>query len=206
MQNLTNSVTPLVVRYNIESPCIKMCRLLNEVCTGCYRTINEIRYWSITNDIDKLKILNNCKKRKNMKVTFTKKHELAKLPSYESAGAAGADVYSVDTITIPSGGSALVSTGLGCNVPDGYEIQVRPRSGLALKKQITVLNSPGTVDSDYRGILGVIIINHSNNSFTISEGDRIAQIVVSPVVRAKFDFVEIVDSTARGEQGYGSTG
>lgn len=141
-----------------------------------------------------------------MKIHFVKEHENALLPTYGTAGAAGADVYSVQEYVIQPGEHALVDTGLKCSIPEGFEIQVRPRSGLALKNKITVLNSPGTVDSDYTGKLGVILMNHSDKVFNVSVGDRIAQIVVAPVIQAKFAWAEAVKETDRGTGGFGSTG
>ncbi len=132
----------------------------------------------------------------------------AVLPAYETAGAAGADVRArldEDLVIAPSR-AALVPTGLRFAIPEGYEIQVRPRSGLALRHSITVLNSPGTIDSDYRGELGVILINHSAEDFTVHDGDRIAQLVLSPVVRADFVRTDVLDETGRGSGGFGSTG
>lgn len=139
-------------------------------------------------------------------VKFIKDHPLAKLPTYGSAEAAGADLYAVETTTIMNGERALVRTGLKCVIPPGYEIQVRPRSGLALKQGITVLNSPGTIDSDYGGELGVIILNTGTEAFRFDAGDRIAQIVVAPTTRANFSFTDESRKTERGEGGYGSTG
>jgi dUTP pyrophosphatase len=141
-----------------------------------------------------------------MKVRFVKEHENAQLPTYGTTGAAGADVYSAETYEIAPGEHKLINTGLKCDIQEGYELQVRPRSGLALKNKITVLNSPGTIDSDYTGKLGVILMNHSNSVFTIKPGDRIAQIVVAPVVQAKFEWVDETKSTERGSGGFGSTG
>lgn len=132
----------------------------------------------------------------------------AVLPAYQSAGAAGADVCAcIDSpITIKPGERILVSTGLKMEIPEGYEVQVRPRSGLALKFGITVLNSPGTIDSDYRGELGVVLINHGHEDFIVHNGDRIAQMVVAPVVRAAFVPESSLSETERGSGGYGSTG
>jgi dUTP pyrophosphatase len=132
------------------------------------------------------------------------------LPFYETDGAAGADIranfedrISVD---IPSGGRALVPTGLRFEIPQGFEVQVRPRSGLALKHGITLVNSPGTIDSDYRGRVGVIVLNTGAEPFTVVHGDRIAQLVVAPVVQAAFVQDDTLDKTARGAGGFGSTG
>jgi len=132
------------------------------------------------------------------------------IPSYESDGAAGMDlraaVPSGDGMVIPPGSRALVPTGLVMALPDGFEAQVRPRSGLALKHGLTVLNAPGTIDSDYRGEVGVILINHGEKAFTIQRGDRIAQIVVAPVSQAHVVGVREVNTTRRGGSGFGSTG
>ncbi len=132
------------------------------------------------------------------------------LPSYESAGAAGADVRANlpegGAITLQPGERALVPTGLRIEIPQGFEVQVRPRSGLALKHGITLLNTPGTIDSDYRGPLGVIVINAGQDPFEITHGERIAQLVVAPVVQATFDFAEVLTETDRGADGFGSTG
>ncbi len=130
------------------------------------------------------------------------------VPTYKTAGAAGADVcaYIENDIIIKASEYALVPTGLFFEIPEGYEIQVRPRSGLALKNGVTVLNTPGTIDSDYRGELKVLLINHSKQDFTIHNGDRIAQIVVSSVNKANFINAETLSSTVRGEGGFGSTG
>jgi dUTP pyrophosphatase len=141
-----------------------------------------------------------------MKIQFVKDHENAMLPTYATAGAAGADVYSAKDYKVPPGEHTLIDTGLKCSIPEGYEIQVRPRSGLALKSRITVLNSPGTVDSDYTGKLGVILMNHSEMVFQVKAGDRIAQIVVAPVTQATFEWAEETKSTDRGTSGFGSTG
>lgn len=141
-------------------------------------------------------------------VQFVQRHPEAKLPVYSTAGAAGADVHSVDHIVIGPGSRALVQTGLDCVIPAGYELQVRPRSGLAFKNKITVLNSPGTIDEDYRGALGVLLINHGVENFVVNVGDRIAQIVVAPVMQAVFGFIDEdqVEATLRGAGGFGSTG
>jgi dUTP pyrophosphatase len=130
------------------------------------------------------------------------------LPMYASALAAGADVkaHIKEQIAIEPGVSVLVPTGLRFAIPTGYEIQVRPRSGLALKNQITVLNTPGTIDADYRGEIGVILINHGKNTFIITPGMRIAQIVLARVERANFCLWESLISTSRGEGGFGHTG
>lgn len=132
------------------------------------------------------------------------------LPSYETAGAAGADVRANlpdrGKIVLMPGERALVPTGLRIEIPDGYEVQVRPRSGLALKHGITLPNAPGTIDSDYRGPLGVIVLNAGQDRFEIAHGDRIAQLVVAPVVQARFELTGRLRQTQRGAGGFGSTG
>lgn len=132
------------------------------------------------------------------------------LPRYETAGAAGADLRAnfpeIGSLTLVQGARALIPTGLRIAIPDGFEAQVRPRSGLALKHGISVPNAPGTIDSDYRGPLGVILINLGADPFTVTHGDRIAQLVVAPVVQARFDLAERLDDTDRGAGGFGSTG
>ncbi len=132
------------------------------------------------------------------------------LPAYETAGAAGADLRANlpdrGTVTLEPGARALVPTGLRLALPEGYEAQVRPRSGLALKHGITLPNAPGTIDADYRGPLGVIVMNAGSERFEIAHGDRIAQIVFAPVTRARFAEAGTLDATARGAGGFGSTG
>lgn len=128
------------------------------------------------------------------------------LPAYATSGAAGMDVVSAETVTIAPDARHAVATGLALAIPEGYEIQVRPRSGLALKHGITVPNTPGTIDSDYRGELKVILINLGSEPFAIQRGDRVAQLVLAPVVQAAWDEVEELDATERGEGGFGSTG
>ena len=132
------------------------------------------------------------------------------LPAYESAGAAGADLRANlpdrDALTLMPGARELVPSGLRLAIPDGFEVQIRPRSGLALKHGVTLANAPGTIDSDYRGALGVILINLGDGPVRIAHGDRIAQMVVSPVARAAFEVFEALDDTMRGGGGFGSTG
>ena len=128
------------------------------------------------------------------------------LPGYATAGAAGMDVVSAEDLTLAAGARHAVATGLSVAIPLGYEIQVRPRSGLALRHGISAPNSPGTIDSDYRGELKVILINHGSEAFEIRRGDRIAQLVLAPVTQASWLEVEELDETARGEGGFGSTG
>jgi dUTP pyrophosphatase len=128
------------------------------------------------------------------------------LPAYATAGAAGMDVVAAEELDLMPGQRHAVATGFAMAIPDGYEVQVRPRSGLALKHGITVPNTPGTIDSDYRGELKVIMINHGDAPFPIRRGDRIAQLVAAPVQRADFAEVDDLDATARGAGGFGSTG
>ncbi len=134
--------------------------------------------------------------------------EGAVLPQYKTAGAAGADVcaYLKESLVIKRGGRALIPTGLYFEIPEGYEIQVRPRSGLAFKNGVTVLNTPGTIDSDYRGELRVLLANFGDSDFTVNAGERIAQIVVAPVTIGSFAKVNSLSSTQRGAGGFGSTG
>ena len=128
------------------------------------------------------------------------------VPTYATAGAAGMDVVSAEDIELIPGGRHAVATGFAMAIPEGYEIQVRPRSGLALKNGISLPNTPGTIDSDYRGELKIIMINLGSESFAIRRGDRIAQLVAAPVQLASFAEVAELDDTARGTGGFGSTG
>jgi len=132
------------------------------------------------------------------------------LPQYHSEGAAGADLRANfadrQGIVLSPGARALVPTGLRLEIPAGYEVQLRPRSGLALKHGVTLPNSPGTIDSDYRGPLGVIMLNTGSESFEIDHGDRIAQMVVAPVVQARFEAAGALNESGRGAGGFGSTG
>ena len=132
------------------------------------------------------------------------------LPAYETAGAAGMDLRAAvpvhEPMVLRPGARAAVSTGFAFALPAGYEAQVRPRSGLALKSGITQLNTPGTIDCDYRGEVKVILINHGEADFTVRRGDRIAQLVIAPVTRASWVEVDSLDETARGAGGFGSTG
>jgi dUTP pyrophosphatase len=132
------------------------------------------------------------------------------LPSYQSAHAAGADLVAAVPVgaplTIAAGERALVPTGIAIALPDGTEAQVRPRSGLAVKHGVTVLNAPGTIDADYRGEVQVLLINHGSEAFAVTRGMRIAQLVVAPVARADFHAVPALDRTGRGTGGFGSTG
>jgi dUTP pyrophosphatase len=128
------------------------------------------------------------------------------LPSYASHGAAGLDVVAAETLTLAPGARHAVATGFAVAIPDGFEIQVRPRSGLALKHGITCLNAPGTIDSDYRGEVKVILANLGAEPFEIGRGERIAQLVPAPVLKAAFVEEEALSETARGAGGFGSTG
>lgn len=135
----------------------------------------------------------------------------AKTPEYKTKGSAGADIHAYipdgkRTIVIPSGAVGMVPTGLKVEIPFGYEIQIRPRSGLAARFGVTVLNSPGTIDSDYRGEIMIILINHGKEPFTIHHEDRIAQMVVSSVVQLPFMITDDLSKTERGSGGFGSTG
>jgi dUTP pyrophosphatase len=137
---------------------------------------------------------------------FVKTNANAKLPEYKHLGDSGMDVTSVQNIKISPNKRALIKTGLKVEIPDGFEIQVRPRSGLALNNGITVLNSPGTIDSRFRGEIGVILINSSDEEFSIQVGDRIAQLVICPVIRMDIEEVSEISNSTRGEGGFGSTG
>ncbi|MFM7377474.1 MAG: dUTP diphosphatase [Erythrobacter sp.] len=128
------------------------------------------------------------------------------LPAYATSGAAGMDVVSAEDVTLAPGARHAVATGLSMAIPEGYEIQVRPRSGLALKHGISVPNTPGTIYSDYRGEMKVILINLGQEPFAIARGDRVAQLVLAPVVQAAWDEVAELDATERGAGGFGSTG
>lgn len=132
------------------------------------------------------------------------------LPAYETAGSAGMDLRAAvpedAPVTLAPGGRALVPTGLKIALPPGHEAQLRPRSGLALRHGVTCLNSPGTIDADYRGEVGVILINHGSDPFVVRRGERIAQMVVAPVLQVALVEAEALDETARGAGGFGSTG
>jgi dUTP pyrophosphatase len=128
------------------------------------------------------------------------------LPAYATEGAAGMDVVAAEDLDLAPGGRHAVATGFAIAIPPGYEVQVRPRSGLALKHGITCLNTPGTIDSDYRGEVKVILANLGHEPFAVRRGERIAQLVPAPVLRATLEEVEALDETARGSGGFGSTG
>lgn len=128
------------------------------------------------------------------------------LPAYETPGSAGMDLRAAEAATLKPGARYLMPTGLSIALSPGFEAQVRPRSGLAVKHGVTVLNSPGTIDSDYRGEIKVPLINHGTEDFVIAKGDRIAQMVVASVIQAKWVEVDNLDETARGAGGFGSSG
>lgn len=139
-------------------------------------------------------------------VRIKKKFSETPTPAYKTVGSAGCDVTSSETVTIQPGSRLLVSTGLFLEVPQGYECQVRPRSGLALNFGVTVFNTPGTIDSDYRGEVKILLHNASIKSYIISTGERIAQLVFAPVTQVTFEEVEELSETDRGAGGWGSTG
>ena len=141
-----------------------------------------------------------------MTVRFKRVHPDASLPAYAHPGDAGMDVRSVEDVELAPGSRALVHTGLVMIIPAGWEAQVRPRSGLALKHGITVLNTPGTIDAGYRGEIGVILANMGDAAFSVRKGDRIAQVVIAPVTAALIEEADAVDETVRGAGGFGSTG
>lgn len=128
------------------------------------------------------------------------------LPEYATPASAGVDLRASEGCVIPPGGRALVPTGLRIALPEDYEAQIRPRSGLALRHGVTLPNSPGTIDADYRGEIGVILMNLGQEPFIVEPGDRIAQMVVAPVARVAWSEAEALDATERGEGGFGSTG
>jgi dUTP pyrophosphatase len=141
----------------------------------------------------------------NVQIINRSKHDL---PHYETTGSAGMDLRAniEDSVVLKPLERAIIKTGLFIALPNGYEAQVRPRSGLAAKKGITVLNSPGTVDADYRGEIGVILVNLSNEDFTIEDGERIAQLVIAKHEQVSWSLVDVLDETKRGAGGFGSTG
>ena len=141
-----------------------------------------------------------------MTLKFKRIHPDAVLPAYAHPSDAGMDIRSVADVTVPARGRALVPTGLVVLLPPLYEAQVRPRSGLALKHGITVLNTPGTIDSGYRGEIGVILFNSSDVDFRVKKGDRVAQVVISPVTQPVIEEAQEIDETDRGAGGFGSTG
>ena len=143
-----------------------------------------------------------------VKVLIKKLNPEAKLPSYKTKGSSGMDLMALvdDKIIVKPNSSELISTGLSIAIPEDLEIQIRPRSGLAAKHSISVLNTPGTIDSDYRGELKIILYNHSNKDFIVNKNDRVAQIVLVPVLKVDFEEVQELPETVRGSGGFGSTG
>ncbi|MEL7037955.1 MAG: dUTP diphosphatase [Cyanobacteria bacterium J06592_8] len=141
-----------------------------------------------------------------MKIKILKRDEAAIVPKYAHPNDAGLDLFSIEEKEILPGESQLIQTGISIELSAGTEAQVRPRSGLALKHQITVLNTPGTIDAGYRGEIGVILINHGKTAFNVSKGMKIAQLVISPVIHAEIEEVQELSSTKRGEGGFGSSG
>ncbi|WP_375541543.1 dUTP diphosphatase [Halomicronema sp. CCY15110] len=141
-----------------------------------------------------------------MKLKVKRLREEAILPQYAHPGDAGMDLYAIDAMTISPGEVALIKTGLAIELPPGTEAQIRPRSGLALKHAVTVLNTPGTIDEGYRGEIGVILINHGPADFQVSSGMRIAQMVIKPVIYAQVEAIEVLSESSRAEGGFGSTG
>ncbi len=130
----------------------------------------------------------------------------AAVPIYATPGAAGADLTCAESITLQPGERRLVPTGLRMAIPAGYEVQIRPRSGLALRHGISMVNTPGTIDSDYRGEIGVLLINLGSETVVLEKGERVAQMVLAPVVQAEFELVDELQPSDRGEGGFGSTG
>ena len=143
-----------------------------------------------------------------VKVLIKKLDPSVKLPEYKTSGASGLDLMAFikEPIEIKPKTSSLIPTGLSVAFSENYEIQIRPRSGLAAKKNITVLNTPGTIDSDYRGEIKIILFNHGKEDFVINNNDRIAQMILMPIVKAEFEEVENLPKTLRGSGGFGSTG
>ena len=143
-----------------------------------------------------------------VKVLVKKLNSLAKLPSYKTDGASGMDLMACieKPISLEPGKSCLIPTGLSVAFPEKYEIQIRPRSGLAAKNSISVLNTPGTIDSDYRGELKIILFNHSNENFIINNNDRVAQMVLTPIVKMELEEINELPNSNRGDGGFGSTG
>ncbi|BAP18597.1 dUTP diphosphatase [cyanobacterium endosymbiont of Epithemia turgida] len=141
-----------------------------------------------------------------MKLKIIKLREQAVIPRYEHNNDSGLDLISIEDVEIESGESRLVKIGISIELPPNTEAQIRPRSGLALKHKITVLNTPGTIDEGYRGEIGVILINHGKTSFQVRQGMRIAQMVIAPVIRVTLEEVDYLSGTTRGPRGFGSTG
>ena len=143
-----------------------------------------------------------------VKILVKKFYKNIKLPTYKTSGSSGMDLvaYIKNKITINPGKTAIIPTGIAVAIPKNYEIQIRPRSGLAAKKGITVLNTPGTIDADYRGEIKIILINLSKKSFVVKSGDRIAQMILCPVAKGRLKEVKNLPKTVRGKGGFGSTG
>ena len=143
-----------------------------------------------------------------VKILVKKFDKNIKLPAYKTSGSSGMDLaaYVKSRINIKPGKTSIISTGIAVAIPKNYEIQIRPRSGLAARKGISVLNTPGTIDSDYRGEIKIILINLSNKSFVVKSGDRIAQMILCPVAKGKLKEVKILPRTVRSKGGFGSTG
>ena len=143
-----------------------------------------------------------------IKIQIKKLSDSVTIPKYETPGSSGMDIaaHIADNIIINPGEKALVSTGFSISIPEGYEVQIRPRSGLAAKKNITVLNTPGTIDADYRGEIKVILINLGKEKFVVKNGERVAQMVVCPIVQVHLEEVKELSETVRGSGGFGSTG
>lgn len=142
----------------------------------------------------------------NNVIKIKKLHKDAIIPKYQTAGSAGFDLHSIDNATLKPGKQLLIPIGIAVEIPENTELQLRPRSGLALKYMLSLTNSPGTLDSDYRGEIKVILINHDIKSFQVMKGDRIAQAVLSPVIQGDLIEVEELSETKRGVGGHGSTG
>ena len=143
-----------------------------------------------------------------VRVLFKRLNKKAKLPSYKTEGSSGMDLMACidDSIIIKPNESKLIPTGLAIAIPEDTEVQIRPRSGLAAKSSISVLNTPGTIDSDYRGELKIILFNHGKNEFIVNDNDRVAQMVLMPILKVEFEEVEDLPETMRGSGGFGSTG
>ena len=143
-----------------------------------------------------------------VKVLVKKLNSKAQLPKYKTSGSSGMDLMALieNPIIIKPQESALIATGISIAIPEGTEVQIRPRSGLAAKSSISVLNTPGTIDSDYRGEIKIILFNHGKEDFTINNNDRVAQMVLMPILKAEFEEVEDLPETLRGSEGFGSTG
>lgn len=142
----------------------------------------------------------------NVKIKVVRLHEAAQLPRYEHVDDSGMDLFAIAPHTIQPGDTALIPTGIAIEIPLGIEAQVRPRSGLALKHAITLVNTPGTIDAGYRGEIGVIVINHGKQAFEVLKGMKIAQMVIAPVIRAELEEVDSLSDSMRGSGGFGSTG